>query len=69
MSFKEQTSTFFDELSEIVDEQKRKREEDMNVQKGGRPFSSDLTQDEEPAGQDNPAEAEVEPSVVVRRAQ
>lgn len=69
MSFREQTSSFFDELSEIVDEQKKKRDEAMNPQDGGRPYSSDLTQDEEPTEQYSQSDAEVEPSVVVRRAE
>lgn len=69
MSFKDQTSAFFDELSHIIDEQKKKREEGMDPLRGGKPFSSKLTQDEEPATMYNPADAEMEPEVVVRRAQ
>lgn len=67
MAFKDQTSSFFDELSSIVDEQKRVKEEGLDAQGGGKPFSSMLTQDEEPQTQYNPADVEVEPEVVTRR--
>ena len=67
MSFRDQTSAFFDELSSIVDEQKKVKEEGMT--QGGSPFSSKLTQDEEPTPQYNQSDAEAEPEVVTRRAQ
>jgi hypothetical protein len=66
MSFKDQTSSFFDELTKIVDKQKEVREEGMEVG-GDRPFSSTLTQDEEPTQAYDQSEAEVEPDVVTRR--
>lgn len=66
MSFREQTSAFFDEMTRIIDEQKKARDEYQGIREGT-PYSSMLTQDEEPVVQYNPAELELEPEVVTRR--
>jgi len=47
MPFKEEMSSFLDELSGIIDEQKKEKEEGMDLRTDS-PFSSQLTQDEEP---------------------
>lgn len=47
MAFKDETSAFFDELSKIIDMQTAGREQGA-LQGEDRPFSSMLTQDEEP---------------------
>jgi len=65
MAFAEQVSAFFDELSHIVDQQRRLKAEGMD-RLNDRPFSSMLTQDEEPVQQLPEAPYEPEPSVVVR---
>ena len=66
MAFTDQTSSFFDELSEILDQKKRVRDEGINIRED-RPFSALLTQDEEPDGDGNPASLELEePEVVIR---
>lgn len=66
MSFRDQTSSFFDELSSMLDEQKKSREDTMDLQ-NDRPYSSMLTQDEEPTQEYNPASLEQpEPEVVTR---
>jgi hypothetical protein len=66
MSFREQTSAFFDELTKILDAEKAEREADMDL-RSGRPFSSELTQDEEPTSEYSPAQTEeAEPEVVTR---
>jgi hypothetical protein len=66
MSFQEQTSAFFDELSKILDAEKAEREKDMD-QRSGRPFSAMLTQDEEPTTDYGPQQSgEMEPEVVTR---
>jgi hypothetical protein len=65
-SFVDMTSSFFDELSSIKDETLRAREAEID-KRTERPFSSLLTQDEEPTEEPNPASWEVEePEVVVR---
>ena len=68
MSFRQQTSSFFDEMTKILNEKKLVREEDMaEGNQQGRPFSSQLTQDEEPTDHYNPAPVEEqEPDVVMR---
>lgn len=64
--FKDTLSSYFDELSSIVDEQKKQKEEGMDV-RDDRPYSSMLTQDEEPSGEANPSQVEEpEPEVIVR---
>ena len=50
----------------IVDEQKKVKEEGMDV-RDDRPYSSMLTRDEEPSGEANPSQVEEpEPEVIVR---
>lgn len=66
MSFLDQTSSFFDELSRIMDEQQKDREGAMDL-RSERPYSSLLTQDEEPTQEYNPQQLEEpEPEVVTR---
>ena len=66
MSFQEQTSAFFDELTRILDNEKADREADID-QRSGRPFSAELTQDEEPTSDYNPQPVEEsEPEVITR---
>ena len=66
MSFKDQTSAFFDEISSMLDEQQKSREDTMDLQ-NDRPYSSLLTQDEEPTKEYNPYSLEQpEPEVVTR---
>jgi len=66
MSFRDSLSSYFDELSEIVNEQKKQKEESMDI-RDDRPYSSMLTQDEEPSGEANPAQIEeTEPEVITR---
>jgi hypothetical protein len=65
-SFRNMLSSYFDELTSIVDEQKKQKEEGMDV-RDDRPYSSLLTQDEEPSGEANPSQVdEPEPEVIVR---
>ena len=66
-SFREQTSSFFDELTNIIDAKKKAREKDMQ-HSGQSPFSNQLTQDEEPSAETynpHPIE-ETEPEVIMR---
>ena len=65
MAFSEQMSSFFDELSAIVDQQRRMKADGMD-RVNDRPYSSMLTQDEEPVQQLPEAPYEPEPSVVIR---
>lgn len=66
MSFRDTLSSYFDELTEIVNEQKKKKEEGMDV-RDDRPYSSMLTQDEEPTGETPPNQIEeTEPEVITR---
>lgn len=67
MSFADQISSFFDELSKIEERKKGKREEVYGGGNRERPFSSLLTQDEEPANDPINKYEEVEPEVVTRR--
>jgi len=67
MSFARQTSAFFDEFTKIIDAQNKER--DAHIDKTTeRPFTSELTQDEEPINYDqNPYQAEEsEPEVFTR---
>lgn len=64
MSFAQQTASFFDELSQIMESNKKDQEEEMERQ-NEHPFSNQLTQDEEPT-QYNPAPAEGEAEVITR---
>jgi hypothetical protein len=65
MAFSEQMSSFFDELSAIVDQQRRIKADGMD-RLNDRPYSSMLTQDEEPVQQLPEAPYEPDPSVVIR---
>jgi hypothetical protein len=66
MSFAEESKSFFDELSNIVDAQKAEQEASID-QRDDRPYSSLLTRDEEPVSDYNPLQAEeAEPEVVTR---
>jgi len=66
MPFKDMLAGYFDELSSIVDEQK-KQKEDWSEKRDGRPFSSLLTQDEEPSGEPTPPQIEeTQPEVITR---
>ncbi len=66
MSFSEQTAAFFDELENIIDEQKKSNQGEINPQTE-RPYSSLLTQDEEPTDQQyQPPAQETEPEVITR---
>lgn len=65
MAFKEQMSAFLDELSGIIDEQKKVKEEGMDLQ-SDTPFSSQLTQDEEPSNYSPEYMGEAEPEVIMR---
>jgi hypothetical protein len=66
MSFSEQTSAFFDELENIINEQKKSNQGEVNPQTE-RPYSSLLTQDEEPTDQQQqPPAQETEPEVITR---
>jgi hypothetical protein len=65
-SFTNSTSSFFDELSKIVDQQQSKKEEGMDL-RGDRPFSSLLTQDEEPTSDYSSMQLDwQEPEVITR---
>jgi len=66
MSFSEQTAAFFDELENIINEQKQSNQGEINPQTE-RPYSSLLTQDEEPVDQQPPAQ-EPEPEVITRHS-
>jgi hypothetical protein len=66
MSFMSQTSAFFDELSNIMDDQQQARADAMEL-RSERPYSSLLTQDEEPTQDYNPQQLEEpDPEVVTR---
>lgn len=67
MSFSEQTSAFFDELENIIDEQKKSNQGEVNPQTE-RPYSSLLTQDEEPAEEQQQPAQEPEPEVITRHS-
>lgn len=65
-SFREQSVSFFDELEKILEEKRQAREKFMG-KRDGRPFSSQLTQDEEPTSDYyNPMTDEGEPEVIIR---
>ena len=70
MAFKDETSSFFDELTKIVDEQQKAKDEgrtQVNDSGDAPAFSSMLLQDEEPG---TPAESvveEVEPEIITRQ--
>jgi len=65
-SFTASTGAFFDELGNILDEQRSDKEESWQM-RDGRPYSSMLTQDEEPTLSRPPNAVDVlEPEVTVR---
>lgn len=65
-SFRDMLGGFHDELSSIIDEQKKQKEEGQDI-RDDRPYSSLLTGDEEPSGEASPAQIEEpEPEVIVR---
>lgn len=68
MAFAESSKAFFDELSSILDRKQADKEEDID-KRTDRPFSSLLTQDEEPTDDGNPNTMDMdesEPQVVTR---
>jgi len=66
--FGEQTAAFFDELSDILRERQKEKEDGLD-KKTDRPFSALLTQDEEPIGDMNPTSIGFEePEVITRGA-
>ena len=66
MSFKDQTSSFFDELSSMLDERQKDRDSDLDI-RNDRPYSSLLTRDEEPSTDYGPQQVdEPEPEVITR---
>lgn len=64
MSFQDQTATFFDELTNIVNEQMKEKHQG-EAGEAESPFSSMLTQDEEPTN-DQEGVVEPDPEVIVR---
>lgn len=66
MSFGREMTAFFDELGKISDAQEKKREEVFGPENKGRPFSSLLTQDEEPTDYFPDQAVDQEPQVIVR---
>lgn len=70
MAFKDETSSFFDELTNIIDEQQQTKDDgrsQVNDNGDAPAFSSMLLQDEEPG---TPAESvveEVEPEIITRQ--
>lgn len=66
MSFRRQTSAFFDELTNIVNEQIKMKSEGENAE-SETPFSSMLTQDEEPVTEQAGVLEEPEPEVITRQ--
>ncbi len=64
-SFADQTGSFFDELGNILEDQKRQQEEGMGKE-DPTPYSSMLTQDEEPTSDNPMASEEAEPEVITR---
>jgi len=65
VAFKEQTLAFFDELSNITEQQAKDREADMAT-RDEKPFSNLLTQDDEPTDYQPQNSADVEPTAVTR---
>ena len=62
-AFRDTLSSYFDELSSIVDEQKKQKEEGQDI-RDDRPYSSMLTQDEEPS-RENPPPIQEEPEAIL----
>lgn len=68
MAFSDSTKSFFDELSTILEAQQAEKEEGID-QRNDRPFSSMLTQDEEPTEERSPnAMGDDEPEIITRGA-
>ena len=66
MAFLDQTSAFFDEVTKILESKSMSRDDAMET-RSERPYSSLLTQDEEPTQDYNPQQLEEpEPEVVTR---
>jgi len=65
MGFQEQTGAFFDEMSNIITEQ-MKEKATGEVQETETPFSSMLTQDEEPVTVEEGMVEDPEPEVITR---
>jgi hypothetical protein len=66
MSFAQNTASFYDELTRIINAQKKAKEDGIDMRSDS-PYSSLLTQDEEPIQEYNPNQLEfVEPEVVTR---
>jgi hypothetical protein len=68
MSLAQESSAFFDELTKIIDQQQAEREDEMD-KRDASPYSSQLTQDEEPSEEYNPHQVEEPEPEVVTRAQ
>lgn len=66
MAFREETSAFFDELSNIVDAQMKDRQQGVDMTNES-PFSSMLTRDEEPVIPQQEVLEPFEPEVITRQ--
>jgi hypothetical protein len=66
MSFGHEMTAFFDELGKIRAAQEKKREDVYGSDHKSRPFSSLLTQDEEPTDYFPDQAVDEEPQVIVR---
>jgi len=66
MSFADQTSAFFDELTQIIDAQKQDKEKGMDMRRE-RPYSALLTEDEEPVDNMPSRYEEPDPTVITRQ--
>lgn len=65
-NFADSTGAFFSELSKIIEKQQAVKEEGMDL-RSDRPFSSVLTQDDEPSTDLSPLQLDwQEPEVVTR---
>jgi hypothetical protein len=65
-TFADSTSAFFSELSKIIEKRQAEKEEGMDL-RGERPYSSLLTQDEEPSADYSPMQLDwQEPEVITR---
>lgn len=66
MGFREQTSAFFDELTNIVNQQMKDKAQ-AEEQESETPFSSMLTQDEEPVSTSEEVVEDAEPEIITRQ--
>ena len=65
-TFSDSTTAFFNELSEIMERQQAAKEEGLDL-RSDRPYSSLLTQDEEPIADYSPMQLDwMEPEVITR---